>query len=88
MSHTMVPSVQEDSILGARFQAVFPKRVRQVAKKLKPGVILSMIPVSDDTVVVTTKTKDWVKETYGLFGGMWKGDATKRIRKLRDEAWE
>lgn len=88
MTVTTIPIIKEESVLGGRFQAVFPKRVRQVAKKFKAGVKLSMVPIREDAVLVTTKTKDWVKETSGMFKGMWKGDATKLIRKLRDEEWE
>ena len=90
MPISVVPYVREESILGERYQAVFPKKVRDVAKKLKPGVRLMMTPIREDAVLVTTKIdqKNWAKETYGMFKGMWKGDATKLIRKLRDEEWE
>lgn len=84
----VIPYVREESILGERYQAVFPKRVRDVARKLTPGVRLSMIPIREDAVIVTTSPKDWVKETRGMFKGVWKGDATKEIRRLRDEEWE
>ncbi len=88
MDTIIVPTAREESTLGERYQAVFPKRVRQVAKKFKVGVKLYMMPIREDAVLVTSKPRNWVKETYGMFKGMWKGDATKMIRKLRDEEWE
>ena len=80
-----IPTIREESVLGSRYQAVIPKRVRQVANKLKVGTKLTMMPLDERTVIITTKTKNWAEETYGMFKGDWKEDATKLIRKLRDE---
>lgn len=74
--------------VGPKSQVVIPKKVRQVAYKIKKGVKALVVPVDDRTVMVSVKPKNWVVETYGMFKGMWKGDATKLIRKLRDEEWE
>lgn len=85
--NTANPYIGEITI-GERFQAVIPKKVRIIAKMMKAGARATVIPVDERTVMVSVKPKDWVKETYGMFKGMWKGDATKLIRKLRDEEWE
>lgn len=74
--------------VGPKSQVVIPKNVRKVANKIKIGSKVSVVPVDDRTVMVSVKPKSWADETYGMFKGMWKGDATKFIRKLRDEEWE
>ena len=74
--------------VGPKSQVVIPKRVRQIANKIKIGAKALVIPVDDRTVMVSVKPKSWVDETYGMFKGMWKGDATQLIRKFRDEEWE
>ena len=85
--NTSNPYIGEITI-GERYQAVIPKNVRKIAKQMKSGARATVVPVDERTVMVSVKPKDWVKETYGMFKGMWKGDATKLIRKLRDEEWE
>lgn len=84
---TSNPYIGEITI-GERYQAVIPKKVREIAKKMKAGARATVVAIDERTVMVSVKPKDWVKETYGMFKGMWKGDATKLIRKLRDEEWE
>lgn len=74
--------------VGSKSQVVIPKKVRQIAHKIKAGAKARVIPVDDRTVMVSIKPKNWAAETYGMFKGMWKGDATQLIRKLRDEGWE
>ncbi len=74
--------------VGPKSQVVIPKDVRKIANKIKAGVKARVVAVDDRTVMVSVKPKSWVDETYGMFKGMWKGDATKLIRKLRNEEWE
>ena len=74
--------------VGPKSQVVIPKNVRQIANKIKTGAKVLVIPVDERTVIVSVKPKDWVEEIYGMFKGVWKGDATKLIRKFRDEDWE
>ena len=74
--------------IGPKSQVVIPKNARKIAYKIKAGAKVRVVPVDDRTVMVSVKPKNWVEETYGMFKGMWKGDATKLIRKLRDEDWE
>lgn len=88
MNQLSIQKPYEESSMGARFQAVFPKRIRAIAKNLIPGVKLTMIPVDINTVIVTTKPKNWAQETYGMLKGAWTGDATKLITNLRKNDWE
>lgn len=74
--------------IGDRYQAVIPKNARRIAKKLTVGTKAMVVPINERTVIVSAKSKNWVEETRGMFKGMWKGDATDLIRKLRDEEWE
>lgn len=88
MNQFITQKPYEESSMGARFQAVFPKRVRAIAKNLTPGTKLTMIPVDTNTVIVTTKSKNWAEETYGMLKGAWTGDATELIINLRKNDWE
>ena len=74
--------------IGPKSQVVIPKNARKIVYKIKTGVKVRVVPVDDRTVMVSARPRSWVEETYGMFKGFWKGDATKLIRKLRDEEWE
>lgn len=74
-------------IVGPKSQVVIPKAVRKIANKINIGARVSVIPVDERTVMVSARPKSWARETYGMFKGFWKGDATRMIRKLRDEEW-
>ena len=73
--------------VGPKSQVVIPKKVRNIANKIKVGAKARVVPVDDRTVIVSVKSKSWVDETYGMFRGFWRGDAVQLIRKLREE-WE
>ena len=83
--NTSYPYMGEITI-GERFQAVIPKKVRKIAKKMKAGAEAMVIPVDDNTVLISIKPKSWVDETYGMHKKIWQGiDATEYIKTLRDE---
>lgn len=72
--------------VGAKYQVVIPRRVRQSVQGLKPGRKVSVRKVDERTITITTHPEDWVKETYGMMRGVWK-DPIRELQKLRDE-WE
>ncbi|OGG22443.1 hypothetical protein A3D03_03820 [Candidatus Gottesmanbacteria bacterium RIFCSPHIGHO2_02_FULL_40_13] len=83
--NTSNPYIGEITI-GERYQAVIPKKVREIARKMKAGVKATVVAIDERTVIVTVKPKDWVKETYGMHKKIWQGiDATEYIQTLRSE---
>lgn len=83
--NTPYPYMGEITI-GERYQAVIPKKVRKIAKKMKAGAKATVMPLDDQTVLISIKPKSWVKETYGMHKKIWQGiDATEYIQTLRNE---
>lgn len=83
--NTANPYIGEITI-GERFQAVIPKKVRIIARKMKAGAKATVVAVDDQTVMISVKPKSWVNETYGMHKKIWQGiEGTEYIRILRDE---
>ena len=72
--------------VGPKSQVVIPKKVRQIATKLRPGKKVLVRPLTPYSVIIEAKPANWTKETYGMHKSIWQGvDAVEYIRTLRKE---
>lgn len=78
----------QQATIGAKYQIVIPKEVREKIKGIKPGVKVMVKQEDENTMTVRTSKRSWSDDNYGAFKKYWKGiDPAKEIDKMRAE-WE
>lgn len=74
--------------VGAKYQIVIPKEVREKIKGIKPGAKVGVYSVNEETVAIKAEPKNWLERTRGIAKEAWKGiDTTKYLEDLRNE-WD
>ena len=75
--------------VGAKYQVVIPKEIRQNMRGIMPGTTVNVKRIDEDTLVIKTNSaKSWIKRTYGMMNEAWKNiDPIAEVKKGRDE-WE
>lgn len=74
----------ETSTVSSKYQIVIPKKLRKQLG-IKPGQILRLQQLSDDSLKVTTGSA--LDKYVGSLKGVWGPDADTYIRKERD-SWD
>lgn len=58
---------------------------REIADKIEPGKQALVIPIDENSVVITVEPESWVNSAYGIAEGAWgEVEATEYVRMLRD----
>ena len=72
--------------VGTKYQIVIPKEVRKLVNGFKPGRMVSVKQIDENTVTITTSPASWVEKNKGLMTESWKGiDMGKELEKIRNE---
>lgn len=74
--------------VGAKYQIVIPKEVREKVKGLRPGAKVTVHKTDMGIITIKPLKQKWSDANYGILKKYWQGrDMASEVEKVRDE-WE